>query len=99
MFESKNEAVMGLQLKRNVLFVLPTDNQVYAANGGNGKIVIGEEVARVCLVIQKDNSANALVHFAAASIAISGTGNTEIVVTGLVLDANDVVQVVYEVAN
>ena len=98
MYDAKKVAVRDAQLRHQELLVPASDLQIYAANGGNGKFTIGEALKAVHLVIQKDDSANALVHFAAASIAISGSNSDEIVVTGLALAANDVAIIRYELA-
>jgi hypothetical protein len=95
MFDSKKEAVLDLQLKNQALAVKKTDAAVYDANGGNGKFKIGEKVKEVLCVSFKDDSANDLVHFAAASITISGSNSDDIVVTGLALDTNDVAFIHY----
>lgn len=94
-FDAKQSQIRDLQLKIQELCVRSTDTNIYNANGGNGKITIGETLQAVLLVIQKDDSANALVHFDAADLTIS-TDN--VVVTGLALAANDVAIIKYIVA-
>lgn len=95
-FNAKSPAVFDRQLKVQEVCVTASDTQIYDANGGNGKFDMGESVAACLLVVQKDDSANDLVHFAAADISVSGT---EITVTGLALAANDVAIVKYVVAD
>lgn len=94
-YQSKVPAVMDLQLKVQRLTVSNKNAGIYAANGGNNKFSIGEDVAQVLSVIQVDDSAAALVVFAASTVSISGG---DITVTGLALAANDVVQLEYILA-
>jgi hypothetical protein len=90
-FQSKVSAVMDLQLKVQRLTVSNKD-AVYAANGGNNKFSIGENVRQVLSVVHVDDSGSALVVFPASSVSIS---SGDITVTGLALANNDVVQLEY----
>lgn len=97
-YEAKDSRVRQQQLKVQEVVVKATDTQIYDANGGNGKIDIGENVSEVLLVIQHDDSAAVganLLSFAAATVAISGS---EITITGLALAANDNVTIKYIVS-
>lgn len=91
-YQSKVPAVCDLQLKVQKLTVSNKDVGVYAANGGNNKFSIGENVRQVLSVVQVDDSAAALVVFAASTVSIS---SGDITVTGLALANNDVVHLEY----
>lgn len=91
-FEAKKPAVFAQQLKVQELCVRSTDTTLYSPNSGDGRITVGEPIEAVLLVIQKDDSANALVHFDAADITIS---DDQFDVTGLALAANDVAIIKY----
>lgn len=91
-YEAKKPEVMAQQLKVQELCVRSTDKQIYDANGGNGRFTIGEELEAVLLVVQKDDSANALVHFDAADITLDGEAFE---VAALALAANDVAIIKY----
>lgn len=94
-FDAKKPAVRDQQLKVQELCVRSTDRAIYDANGGDGRFTIGEEIEAVLLVVQKDDSANALVHFAAADITLDGDAFE---VAALALAANDVAIIKYIVA-
>jgi len=97
-YRAKKSGVQDQQLKVQKLTVDADDTHIYDPNSGNGKFTIGEEVTKVRLVIQHDDSVPSLVTFAASAIAISGSDNDEIVVTGLALAADDQAIIEYETA-
>lgn len=86
-FEAKSAHAAAQQLRVQELVVTDADPALYDANGGNGKIKVGESLEKVLCVLVHDNSVPSVISFAQADIAISGT---DIVVTGLALAANDV---------
>lgn len=96
MFQPKTTAVFDNQLKVQEVNVTTADSELYNANGGNLVLLIGEPVAEVRLALQKDDSANALVNFDAASISVvdssaftAGGDRKAVKITGCVLAAND----------
>lgn len=102
-FESKSAPVRGNQLKVQELCLTSEDRQILIDNGSDHIVIIGEPVKSVLLCIQKDDSTNALVHFAASSLSIvdssaytAGGDLKAIKITGLAaVDASDVVILKY----
>jgi len=94
-FQAKDSAALAQQLKVQELCVRSTDKALYNANGGNGKISVGEDVSAVLCVIVHDDSVPGVISFAQSAISISGG---DITVTALALAANDVAIVKYIVA-
>lgn len=92
-FDSKVVAVQNQLLQCELLVVRPVDTQIYAANGGNGKLTIGQDVRAVVFALQMDNSVPGVVLHPAANISISTP--TEIVITSFALDTNDSILVSY----
>lgn len=105
-FQAKDSAVLAKQLKVQELDLTSKDySQILVDNGADQIVIIGEAVGEVNLVVLKDDSANALVHFAAASISIvdstaytAGGDSKAIKIAGLAsVDANDCLIVKYSV--
>lgn len=103
MFIPKKSEVAELRLKVQELCLTNKDGSVLVDNGSDHIVIIGEPVQEVRLAMQKDDSANALVHFAQSSISIvdstaytAGGDECAIKITGLAaMDAGDCLIVRY----
>lgn len=85
-YYGKERKVMQRQMEAQCIVVQSTDANMYDANGGNGKISLGEDVEKVYAVIVHDDSVPSVISFAQADISISGG---DVTVTGLALAADD----------
>lgn len=103
MFQAKDALVRNQQLKVQELSLTNKDGSILIDNGADHIVVIGEPVSKVLIARMKDDSANAWIEYAQASISIvdssaytAGGDLKAIKITGLAtVDTDDVVVVKY----
>ena len=96
MFQPKSSSVFENQLKVQEVCVTNKDSAIAVDDSGDLVLIIGEPIQEVRLAVQKDDSANTLVHFDAAAISIvdssaftAGGDSKAIKIASCALAAND----------